>query len=344
MEPTAVTAHNLQTKMVYMFVDPTTQTLLDNRINGGWVPGTPLLQVNDEIGLIIKVVPRDGTTTGVGGHVDFYVPNGVTVTDAAYVLPNGSGGYTEVAMKGQSPIPMGAGPIGAKVKTEMIGLTLGPNINGVTEKTVADGTGLMRGTIAGVYGDTGIFYSTAPDTNYESWVESGGFDQNTGTSDNTITNNSGDVIVPLNKWDAEQLLAWGSKAPGVAIVDTPDQRGNAPWGLASGVAGQDNGYAWDFDWDFWRNSPKTPADMRAASDQYGPWRRLRYPGSRLSKDVAGSSSTVNGFANIDGSTVGVNLKTTDLPPTDPVTGQTDNTSPKALRWAVGQLTDRKSVV
>ncbi|MBK7781193.1 MAG: DUF11 domain-containing protein [Ardenticatenia bacterium] len=341
MEPTAVTAHNLQTKMVYMFVDPTTQTLLDNRINGGWVPGTPLLQVNDEIGLIIKVVPRDGTTTGVGGHVDFYVPNGVTVTDAAYVLPNGSGGYTEVAMKGQSPIPMGAGPIGAKVKTEMIGLTLGPNINGVTEKTVADGTGLMRGTIAGVYGDTGIFYSTAPDTNYESWVESGGFDQNTGTSDNTITNNSGDVIVPLNKWDAEQLLAWGSKAPGVAIVDTPDQRGNAPWGLASGVAGQDNGYAWDFDWDFWRNSPKTPADMRAASDQYGPWRRLRYPGSRLSKDVAGSSSTVNGFANIDGSTVGVNLKTTDLPPTDPVTGQTDNTSPKALRWAVGQLTQFK---
>ena len=35
MEPTAVTAHNLQTKMVYMFVDPTTQTLLDNRINDG---------------------------------------------------------------------------------------------------------------------------------------------------------------------------------------------------------------------------------------------------------------------------------------------------------------------
>ena len=30
-------------------------------------------------------------------------------------------------------------------------------------------TGLHRGTIAGVYGDTGIFYSTDPDTSYGSW-------------------------------------------------------------------------------------------------------------------------------------------------------------------------------
>lgn len=199
----------------------------------------------------------------------------------------------------------------------------------------------MRGTIAGVYGDTGIFYSTAPDTNYDSWVESGGYDQNTGTSDNTMTNNSGDVITPLNKWDAEQLLAWGAKAPILAIVDTPDQRGNAPWGLASGVAGPLNGYAWDFDWDYWRGSAMTAADMRAASDQMGPWQRIKYPGSRVSKDVAGSASTINGFANADASSLGVDLKTTDLAPTHPTTGQTDGTSPKAIRWAVGQLTQYK---
>ena len=85
--PTA-SAHNLQTKMVYMFFDPNTQTMLDTRIAGpSWTPPTPLLQVDDELGIIIKVVPTDGTTTGVGGHVDFYVPNGVTVVDAAYLLP-----------------------------------------------------------------------------------------------------------------------------------------------------------------------------------------------------------------------------------------------------------------
>ena len=90
-------AHNLQTKMVYMFFDPTTQACLDARIDGtalpagcqaypGWAPGQPLLKVDDDLGLVIKVVPRDGTTTGVGGHVDFYVPNGVEVTDVGYLF------------------------------------------------------------------------------------------------------------------------------------------------------------------------------------------------------------------------------------------------------------------
>ena len=86
--PTA-SAHNLQTRMVYMFFDhghaglpgcPHGRHATACRLctaAGGWAPGQPLLQPNDEVGLIIKVVPRDGTTTGVGGHIDFYVPNGV---------------------------------------------------------------------------------------------------------------------------------------------------------------------------------------------------------------------------------------------------------------------------
>ncbi|MEO8083058.1 MAG: hypothetical protein ABI780_04495, partial [Ardenticatenales bacterium] len=132
-----VSAHNLQTRMVYAFLDPATQTLLDNRISGGWVPGTPILQVNDEVGLIVKVVPRDGTTTGVGGHIDVYVPNGVQVSDTAYLLPDGVGGYDRVPMKGQSPIAIGDGPIGAKVTSQLIGLpAVGPNVLGVTENPV----------------------------------------------------------------------------------------------------------------------------------------------------------------------------------------------------------------
>ncbi|MBK6429241.1 hypothetical protein [Candidatus Amarolinea dominans] len=285
-------AHNLQTRDVYAYFDLDTQTMLDARINGvGWTPPTPLLQVGDELGLVMRGVPKDGTTTGVGGYLDFYIPTGVTVLDAAYLAPvdnvsDGITGYDRIPMKGQSPIAIGAGPVGAKIKTEMIGLTLGPNINGVTEATV-NASGLMRGTIAGVYGDTGIFYATHPDTAWNTWATTGGYDQNIGTNDNTVTNNSGDVIVPLNKWDAEQLLAWGAKAPIIAIVDTPDQRGNAPWGLANGVAGPQSGYAWDFDWDGWRASAQTAADMRAASNQLGPWQRIAYPGSRVSKDQAG---------------------------------------------------------
>ncbi|MGB5687472.1 MAG: hypothetical protein WBM35_16810 [Candidatus Electrothrix sp.] len=77
-------AHNLQTKFVYMFFDPDTIQLLDDRMSGAtWLPPEPLLKVNDELGMIIKLVPRDGTTTGVGGHLDFYVPDGNRVYNGA---------------------------------------------------------------------------------------------------------------------------------------------------------------------------------------------------------------------------------------------------------------------
>jgi len=351
--PTAY-AHNLQTRMVSMFMDPATQAILDARMAApGWSPPDALLQAGDELGLIIKVVPRDGTTTGVGGHIDFYVPNGVTVLDAAYVVPDGAGGFLKVAMKGQSPIAIGDGPIGAKSTSQLIGLgTNYTNINGVTEAPVT-ASGLHRGTIAGLYGDTGIFYATDPDTAYGSWQRytgdwiGGGADRCgslafTAANGETLVNNSGDTVVPCNKWDAEQLMAWGVKGgtfgQNAPIVDYGDGRGNAPWGFAAGTAGPQSGYAWNFDWDEWQASGKTAADMRNAmgNDEIGPWQRIKYPGSRLSYDQAGLKSTVLGYANIDGSNVGFALSpSTPLPDT---TSQTDSTSPKVIRWAVGQLT------
>ena len=131
----SLSAHNLQTKMVSMVFDGDTLAMLDARIDAGRLgSGNPLLQVGDELGMVIKVMPRDGTNTGVGGYVDFYVPNGVTVIDAGYVVPDGSGDYNLIPMKGQSLIAIGDGPIGAKATPELSGLTLGPNINGVTDR------------------------------------------------------------------------------------------------------------------------------------------------------------------------------------------------------------------
>ncbi|MEO8084269.1 MAG: hypothetical protein ABI780_10635, partial [Ardenticatenales bacterium] len=46
---------------------------------------------------------------------------------------------------------------------------VGPNVLGVTENPVVSGSGLHRGTSAGVYGDTGIFYATDRDTAFGSW-------------------------------------------------------------------------------------------------------------------------------------------------------------------------------
>ena len=64
--------------------------------------------------------------------------------------------------------------------------------------------GLHRGTIAGVYADTGIFYSTDPDTVYRSWesnLPAGCPVQ--------MVNNRGETITPITRWDAASLLARG---------------------------------------------------------------------------------------------------------------------------------------
>jgi len=319
-----VQAHNLQTRMVYMFFDPETQAMLDARMaSGTWAPPDPLLTPNDELGIIIKVIPRDGTTTGVGGHVDFYVPNGVEVIDVGYMVPNGAGGFTKTAMKGQSPIAIGAGPIGAKATTQLIepsGWTGYTNILGVTQAPVVPASGLHRGTIAGVYGDTGIFYATDPDTSYGSWQRftgdstangCGSLAYNPTVLGKTLVNNSGDTVVPCNKWDAEQLMAWGvnggTYGAAAPIVDYGDGRGNAPWGFAAGTGGPESGYRWNFDWDEWRLSGKTAADMRAAmsNDEVGPWKRIQYAGDKISYDQPGLLSTVLGYASVDAGDAGI---------------------------------------
>ncbi len=342
--PTA-SAHNLDSGYVYMFFDPATQAAFDTFINSN-PPGTPLLQNGQTVGLIMKVVPDNGTTTGVGGYVDFYVPNGVQITDAAYMMPNGSGGYDKVPMKGQSPIAIGDGPVGTHCTPALSGLTLGPNIIGNSAKAVADTTGCHNGTIAGVYADTGIFYSTDPRTAYDTFRSVGG--------GGVLKNNSGDAVgvrtsvgtVP-NLWDAQQLAAYGiagSTNPGFLgspIVD-PNGRGNAPWGNANAVAGPQSGYAWEFNKTFWDGSAKDAAAMKAASSYVGPWNRIQYPGSQISKDQPGLKSTVLGWAGTDGSQVGFPLASYGaIGPTQALTtttSQSDTTSPKVIRWAIGQLT------
>ncbi|MCW5849559.1 MAG: DNRLRE domain-containing protein, partial [Anaerolineae bacterium] len=318
-------AHNLDQRMNWIQYDAATRAVFDARIAAN---DLPLVRVGDEVGMIIKVTPTDGTNTGAGGYVTFYVPNGAQVVDAAYLTSDGSGGFNRAPMKGQSIEPLGDGPIGAKVTTALIGLNLGPNVNGQSSSAVS-GTGLHLGTLAGVYGDTGIFYSTDPTTAWQTWVNSS---PPLGVN---ITNNRGEVMVPNNKWDAMQMYAWGIKSPVSPIVD-PDGRGNSPWGMANGVAGPQSGYAWSFDKDFWDNNPGLPVNQRMqGSIATGPWQRIKYPGSQISKDTPGNQDNTLGFAEVDGSAVGLTLNPgSPLPPT---TSQTDNTSPKAVRWSVGGL-------
>jgi hypothetical protein len=219
-------------------------------------------------------------------------------------------GFRDLPLKGQSIMPIGSGPVGAKTTAELMGFAYSTgNLLAVNEAPVT-ATGVHRGTVAGVYADTGIFYSTSPKTAFWSWVENGGYDGNPGTNDNIVVNNVGEAIVPTTQWDAEQLLAYASKSPIIPIIDYGDGRGNAPWGLANVVAGPQSGYAWQFNWTTYKqnggNANKAVA-MRAAIDQFGPWNRIRYPGSQISKDQAGLVSSALGYAGIDASTIGIEL-------------------------------------
>jgi hypothetical protein len=151
-------AHNLDTKSISIqFANDFIATMAARS-----AAGQSLLQIGDEFWVYTKTIPGPGTKTGVGGYTTFYLPAGYQVLDAAYVAHSNSDprGFVPASMKGQSSIAIGAGPIAAKVAVGLTGYSYPtPNILGINESPVT-ATGISRGTIAGVYADTGIFYST----------------------------------------------------------------------------------------------------------------------------------------------------------------------------------------
>jgi hypothetical protein len=140
-----VSAHNLDQRETYIAFDDDTLALMRSRATAG----QPLLQQGDSIGVLLKSTPGPGTDTGVGGYLTFYIPEGTQVVGAEYLQPDGSGSFVPVPIKGQAPVPLGAGPVGAASTPALIGLDLGPNILGATE-AVVDPAGVHRGTVAGV--------------------------------------------------------------------------------------------------------------------------------------------------------------------------------------------------
>jgi uncharacterized repeat protein (TIGR01451 family) len=358
-----VNAHNLDASAVYIYFDPETQAMLDRRIDGldtcfpSYAPPDPLLRgpqfcedgttlhPGDKLGLIIKAVPDNGTTTGVGGYTTFYIPNGSQVLDAAFLMPNSSGDYDRINAKGQALMPnIGAGG-GPTVNLAPLGglLNRGPNIIGVTAPLV-NAANVNNGTLPGVYGDLGIFFSTSPQTAHGSYT--GGI----------IRNNSGDTVglrtplgTPLNEWDAWQLAGFGIAGttnpayPTSPRIDS-NGRGNTLWGVASAVAGPQSGYAWHFNkatYDACAGSPTgtiTAACIEEATRDMGPWQRIQYPGSQIAVDTPGDTAIGMFVGGVDASAVGYPLSPSN--PLPETTEQTNNT-PNAIRFAFGQLTQNQ---
>jgi uncharacterized repeat protein (TIGR01451 family) len=330
----AVTAHNLDTTATSISFADDFVAIMAQRA----AANDELIQQNDEFWVLLKTTPGPGTQTGVGGYQTFYIPNGIIATDAAYVFPDSSDprGFRSIPMKGQSPIAVGNGSISPANSSAFIGWTL-PGVNGLGVKhDPVTSSGSHRGTLAGVYADTGIFYSTDPRTAFNSYGASqpplsGGTAPMRNNAGDTVgewyANNIADaiprqVLGVMTEWDSQQLRAFG-RADVPPLLDS-NGRGNAPWGLANVVAGPESGYAWEFDYSVYQNTVGTSTAKLRAAIKIGPWNRIRYPGSQISSDQPGLISNVLGQAGVDASLMGI--PSNAIPP-----------DANAIRFAIGQL-------
>lgn len=296
--------------------------------------GQPLMKAGDTVGIILKANPTNGTKTGAGGYSTFFIPVGTQIVGAEYGVVQDGGDFRALPMKGQSILTHGRDPNDPGAPNELRGYVVGPNILGVSSQMAeTTSSGFCWGTLAGLYADTGIFYSTDPATAWQSWATSGGLDGNPATNDTQLRNNRGDYVVPTTLWDAHQLIAFGIKSPISPILDRKG-RGSTPWGTGTPVAGPESGYAWSFNKTYWDSNPSNPNRMRN-SIQVGPWKRLRYPGSEAANDTPGRRSSALDVVGADASEFGVEVSpASPLPPT---VSWTDTTSPKALRLSWGGL-------
>ncbi len=185
------------------FLAPETVNMLVQRAKNGGPFG---FQVGDTIKYIIRYRPvSNGANTGVNGYITDYIPAGLQVIGAAFVQPDGFGGYVEVP-----PRPPGD-------------MANDPACNGVRACVSATPTlpatpvnTANVGTLAQLYGDVGIFYSLDPRTAYTPAGAGGGSN---------------------NLWDQNNVVigagaCYPRKAAGV-------------WGTGSPVAGPDSFYKYE---------------------------------------------------------------------------------------------------
>ena len=104
-------AHSVGQVQTTLYLTPDTVEVLTDRA----VLGEEVLRVGDELSYVIEFTPiENGATVGAGGYVSAYLPEGVEVIDASFVVPDGSGGFSPVAPALPGPISNGGGRRGRR--------------------------------------------------------------------------------------------------------------------------------------------------------------------------------------------------------------------------------------
>ena len=196
------------------------------------------------------------------------------------------------------------------------------------------------GTIAQLYADTGVFYTTDtqllrdPGTQFIT-IDNGIVMNPQPQRVNDVSTLLGDPATPHahNDWDWIQVQAFGVQS---AVVGT-NGGGNTPWRFGSAVAGPETFYhlaAREVGANIYLDGDPDDTDIQPTDLGVGPWRRVVYPGSTIGRgcsfDDAGSCTEPGtgelGRMLSDASTLGW-----DLTPANPLPS-----TATAVRLALGE--------
>ncbi|MCZ4367124.1 DUF11 domain-containing protein [Sulfitobacter dubius] len=256
--------------------------------------GLPPISAGDNIAIIANFpVIAEGTLDGPGGYATLYVPAGTEVASAYITDATGAARDARPARASTgSGVSKGWGPKGQQA------FDISPNGWAPSDTAQCQAAGFSiancNAGLAYIYGDTGIFYSTRPDTalfangSDIATLENGYLVNPTNGSPWSSVGGTGTARVH-NKWDAVQINAFGS---GGTIdpngFSTQEEttitggRGATPFRAGSPVAGPDSGSDWD------------------RYGTTGPWNRISYPGSCEADDplLAGPDGPATGAGSV----------------------------------------------
>ena len=321
--------HSVGQVQTTKFLAPETVQLLIGRAGSG----TPGFQVGDIVSYIIQFTPvANNATYGVAGYVTDYIPPGTEVVGAAIVQPSG-GNYVAVAPG--LPGSIDNGWSGGQ-NTYLIA-PYNSNAFDATGLCAAPApvyTNNCNGSVAQVYADTGIFYSTDPRT-----AQFPAYPARIRQSSNgyNIAPTAAGQLNPIigqtqatthNLWDADQTNAFGSLQAAITAAPAPKSpqlqisssgRRAAPFGAGSAVAGPQSGFPLD------------------STGSVGPWQRIAYGGSRIGTTSTGPATAIatTKFDTTPDTLAVKGVPTSagaNLSPSTPLPASTN-----AVRWSVGAL-------
>ncbi len=236
-------AHSVAQKDVSVYLVDESVDLLAGRA-AGTLPGGAGLRTGDVIHFVMEsaTVPN-GATIGSGAYLTLSVPEGMEVVGAA-VIASGTSPFEPIPPRRAGAMPDGWGGRGQ--------------------------SGDHTGSLAQLYSDVGIFYSTDPLT----LRDAAGFPVSASAGGGIADLIGAASELVYTPWDEAMTRTYGE---GDGEVPDLGGQGHTPWGYGSPVAGPETYYQNDYRWDLTYDLPFPNGDPAAV----GPWRRVRYGGSEI---------------------------------------------------------------